>query len=50
MTSGIETPKELQSKIWRAINIDKMFFSQAAKKFGVHRKTVIKYSKAEEEK
>lgn len=47
MSSGIETPKEIQRKIWRAINIDKMFFSQAAKKFGVHRKTVIKYSREE---
>jgi len=48
MQSGKEIPKELQRKIWRAINVEKMFYSQAAKKFGVGRKTAIKYSKGEE--
>ncbi len=47
MPSGIEIPKELQRKIWRAINIDKMFYSQAAKRLGVSRRTVKKYSKGE---
>ncbi len=45
MYSGKEIPKELQRKIWRMVNIDKMFFSQVAKKLGVSKKTVIKYSK-----
>ena len=47
MPSGKEIPKELQRKIWKAINVEKMFFSQAANKLGVCRKTVIKYSKEE---
>lgn len=47
MPSGKEIPKELQRKIWKAINIDKMFYSQAAKKLGVSKRAVKKYSKGE---
>ena len=47
MPSGKETPKEMQRKIWRVFNIDKMFYSQAAKKLGVSIRVVKKYSKEE---